>query len=82
MGHKLVCSLQRFQRSVQRSDFIAQFWFQFESKLSVAVFLQPVDLLRLHLVTLAIFVDRSEVALGATAVLIQYQGLLGRIPPF
>lgn len=76
----LPCSLQRFQASVQRSGFVARFWYQFNFKVSVAVFLQPIDLLRLHLVTLAIFVDRAEVALGATAVLIQYQGSSWSVP--
>ena len=80
MRPALSCSLHRYQLSVQRSDFVARFWYQFTFKISVAVFLQPCDLLRLHLVNLAIFVDRPEVALGVTAVLIHYQGSSWSVP--
>ena len=80
MRAALHCSLHRFQISVQNSNFVARFWYQFAFKVSVAVFLNPGELIRLHLVNLAIFVDRPEVALGATAVLIHYQGSSWSVP--
>ena len=80
MPRDLHCGLARYQRSVQASGFVARFWYQFEFKVQAAVFLEPRDILRLHLVNIAIFVDRSDVALGVTSWLIGYQGSAWTVP--
>ena len=80
MRRALHCDLARFQQSVQSSGFIARFWYQFEFKVQVAVFLTPTELIRVHLVNIAIFIDRSDVALGATSLLIGYQGSAWTVP--
>ena len=63
----LVCPLDRFTAAVnQAPPFIHRLWIQFTPSIVIFTFLQPIDHCFLALTCIVVYVDRAEVALGAT----------------
>ena len=69
MPPRLHCDLQRFTQAVNRSgDFVQHLWIQFAVSVHVVSFLHSSDQQCCFATCLVIYIDRAELALGATEI--------------